>query len=69
MEKYSEQAATLVEAIKRFNGDEEALFNFECCLSNHFEAWLRKFANTPDGMAYELRWFSRMFDTSEEVQI
>lgn len=62
MEKYSEQAATLVEAIRRFNGDEEALFNFECYLSMHFETWLQKFANSPEGIAYEFRCFSKMFD-------
>lgn len=62
MGKYEEQAVIMVEAIERFGKDPEALANFESYLSHNFNTWLEKFASTPEGMAYEFRCFSRMFD-------
>lgn len=64
-EKYEEEARSITEAIKALAKDETALENFECYLSQHFEIWLSKFANTPSGMASELNSFAHINDHEE----
>ena len=63
--KYKNEARIVAEAIKALAKNEAALDNFEYYLSQHFEAWLSKFANTPSGMASELNDFAHVFDEEE----
>lgn len=57
---YEEEARAICEAIRQFNESPEALDNFESYLSYHFVAWLKKWADTPAGMAKEFENFSQM---------
>jgi hypothetical protein len=57
---YSEQAKIFIKAIKTIAQNENNLENFESYLSQHFGAWLKKFANTPEGVAYEVKQFAEM---------
>lgn len=56
--KYSMEAKTLCEAIKKLAANPDGLENLECYLSYSFAEWLEKYANTPDGIAHELEHFS-----------
>ena len=38
----------------------ENLDNLECYLSHHFEAWMKKYANTPEGLTAEMVEFANM---------
>lgn len=58
MKSYEHEAATFAEAIKALASNKEALDNLESFLSQHFAKWLEFFANTPEGMAEELKQFS-----------
>lgn len=60
MEKYEQEAATICAAIKELAEHEEALENFKGYLSIHFDAWLKKYANTPAGIADEFEQFSEI---------
>lgn len=60
MEKYEQEAATICAAIKELAEHEEALENFESYLSAHFDAWMKKYANTPAGIADEFYQFSKI---------
>ena len=55
-----ECAAILVNAIREMAAKPENLDNFECYLSCHFDTWMRKWANTPSGLAEELKHFAEM---------
>ena len=55
--KYAEM---FINAIKEIATKPDNLDNFECYLSNHFDYWLEKFANTPVGLASELKQFAEM---------
>ena len=57
---YKKEAKTFIEAVKTIAQNENNLENFESYLSHHFGEWLKKFANTPEGIAYELKFFSEM---------
>ena len=57
---YSEQARTVVEAIRTFAEHPGRLDNFESYLANCFGPWVKKFANNPDGIAAELKYFSEI---------
>lgn len=63
--KYENEARIVAGAIKALAKDEFALDNFEYYLSQHFEAWIAKFANTPCGMAAELNSFAHINDHEE----
>ena len=65
MKNYKNEAHIVAKAIKALAKDETALDNFEYYLSQHFEAWLTKFANTPCGMASELNSFAHIYDIEE----
>jgi hypothetical protein len=54
------EAAAVANAIKEIASKPQNLENLESYLSMHFTAWLEKFANTPDGMAAELKAFAEM---------
>ena len=46
--------------IKTFAEHPERLENFESYLDNHFSVWFEKYANTPEGLIYEMQTFSEM---------
>ena len=58
--KHEKAAAQFCEAIRALASKPENLENLECYLSYHFAAWLEKYANTPEGMAAEMREFANM---------
>lgn len=58
--KHEAAAAQFCEAIRTIASKPENLDNLECYLSHHFAAWLEKFANTPEGIASEMREFANM---------
>lgn len=57
---YSEPAQMVVEAIRTFAEHPERLDNFESYLRNCFGPWVKKFANNPNGIAAELKYFSEI---------
>ena len=61
---FDKEAHMFCEAIKKLAADEYALDNLENYLGRHFPEWLAKFANTPAGIAEELKEFSKI--TKEE---
>ena len=60
MGKYEQEAATICAAIKELAEHEETLRNFELYLSIHFDAWMKKYADTPAGIADEFYQFSKI---------
>lgn len=58
--KFEAEARTIAEAIRRFNERPEALENFESYIGYHFDVWMKKWANTPEGIAHEFEYFSMM---------
>ncbi len=61
MERKHEQAAqTFRKAIETIASKPDNLDNLESYLSMHFAEWLKKWANTPEGLAVELREFAKM---------
>ena len=60
MRQYEEQAKAMADAIREFNNNPEALDNFEDYLAHHFDEWVKKYASTPVGMAYEFKMFADM---------
>lgn len=58
--KYENEAKVFAEAIRAFAKNEDALDNFECYLSSHFDTWLQKFADTPEGISEELNSFAHI---------
>lgn len=55
-----EAATVFIAAIKKIASEPEALNNFELYLSHHFSEWLKKFANTPENIAAELKHFAEI---------
>lgn len=61
MEHNHEQtAAQFCEAIKTIASKPENLANLSLYLSTHFDAWLKRWANTPETITAELRAFAEM---------
>ena len=61
MRKYEKQAAAdFVEAIKLIADKPDNLDNLESYLSRHFSEWVSKWANTPEGLAAEMKEFAEM---------
>ena len=56
-EKNAEKVA---EAIKKLVENPAALDNFKSYLGQHFNTWLEKYANTPEGLAAELESFANI---------
>ena len=56
----SECAKVFIEAIKTIAGKPENIDNLEYYLRNHFDEWLKKYADTPEGLAYEMKDFAEM---------
>ena len=59
-ERNEQASKTLVEAIKMFAKNEEALENFGWYLEHHFDVWLKDYAHYPSGMASEFKHFAEM---------
>lgn len=57
---YTEQAKLFCEAIKVIASKPGNLEILELYLSRHFEAWLEKWADTPDKISSEMRLFAGM---------
>ena len=57
VEKVAEQ---FVNAIKNIAKTPENLDKLECYSSHHFEAWVKKDANTPEGLTAEMVEFANM---------
>ena len=53
-------AAVFVEAIKTISTKPANLDNLESYLSYHFPEWLKRWANTPENIAAEMRNFAKM---------
>lgn len=58
--KYEELAHEFCAAIKKLGENERNLENLECYLSYHFDAWMKKWANTPAGLTWELEQFAKI---------
>lgn len=58
---FETEAEIMKNAILAFAEDREALENFECYLSYHFDVWIKKYACTPCDMCQEFNHFSHMF--------
>lgn len=54
----TECAKVFIEAIKTIADKPENLDNLESYLECHFNEWLEKFANNPEGLAYEMKSFA-----------
>lgn len=55
-----ENAKRLADAIRKFAENPENIDNFEGYLSNHFDAWMKKFAYDPYSLANEFQTFANM---------
>ena len=53
-------AEEFCKAIKEMARKQDNLDNFECYLSHHFDVWMEKFANTPEGLVSEMKSFAEM---------
>ena len=56
----TECAKVFIEAIKTIAEKSENIDNLECYLRNPFDEWLKKYADTPEGLAYEMNSFAEM---------
>ena len=59
-ERASKAAADFVAAIKLIAAKPDNLDNLESYLSCHFEKWLEIWANSPEGLAAEMKEFAEM---------
>ena len=59
---YEHEAKEFCKAIRTLAEDTEALENFEFYLALHFDAWLEKWANTPENITAELMNFATMYN-------
>lgn len=55
-----ECAKVFVEAIKTMASKPNNLDNFESYLAQHFDTWMKTWANSPEGLAYEVENFANM---------
>ena len=60
MKKYTSEAAQFCNAIRELANKPENLQNLESYLEWHFDKWMEKYANTPDGIAWEMSNFAQM---------
>lgn len=56
----NECAEILINAIKTIANKSANLDNLESYLSNHFDKWIKQYANTPEGLANEMKAFAEM---------
>ena len=55
-----EYAKVFADAIRTLAEKPDNIQNLEWYLERHFDVWMEKFANTPSGLAYELKHFAEM---------
>ena len=55
-----ECAKVFVEAIKEMASKPKNLQNFEWYLEKHFDVWMEKWANSPEGLTSEVKLFAEM---------
>ena len=60
MRKCEEQATQFCEAIRALANKPENLNNLESYLTYNFDKWLTTWANTPEGLAEEMKEFAEM---------
>ena len=60
MRKYEKQSAEFCEAIRALANKPENLNNLESYLTYNFDKWLITWANTPEGLAEEMKEFAEM---------
>ena len=53
-------AHEFIEAIKTISKKPENLDNFECYLSHHFDAWMKKYAYDPECLTAEIKQFAEI---------
>lgn len=53
-------AKAFCDAIRTMAAKPETIDNMESYLSNHFEVWLDRYANTPENLTYEFEGFAKM---------
>lgn len=58
--QFKQEAKDFCEAIKSLANDETRLDNLQSYLSQHFRAWLEKWARTPEGIAFEMKSFAKI---------
>ena len=61
-----ENAKRFCAAIRILANDPDAIQNLENYLSNHFDIWLKKYANTPENITSELWHFSNIFKEGKQ---
>lgn len=59
-ERVAQAAADFIEAIKLIATKPDNLNNLESYLSQHFPEWVKKWANSPEDLAAEMKEFARM---------
>ena len=55
-----ECAKIFIEEIKTMTSKPDNLDNFESYLSHHFDVWMKKFANSTEGLTSEVKHFAEM---------
>ena len=58
--KYYKEALDFCNAIRIFAENPDNLDNFECYIAHHFPVWLKRWANSPEGLANEFNLFANM---------
>ena len=66
--KNEELAKEFIKAIKTLAENEDNLQNFEDYLTQHFDIWFQKFANTPESLTAELKMFANMEDQGANME-
>ena len=55
-----ECAKVFIEAIKEMVSKPNNLDNFEFYLAQHFDVWMEKWANSPEGLTSEVKHFAEI---------
>lgn len=58
--KFEQLAHEFAEAIRMFAEKPDSIDNFESYLSYHFDVWMEKYANYPEGLVSEMKQFAEM---------
>ena len=57
-EEIEEYSSMFISAVKTMAEKPDNLENFKSYLDSHFSEWLQKYANTPEGIATEMKNFA-----------
>ena len=58
--KFEQLAHEFAEAIRMFAEKPDNIDNFERYLSYHFDVWMEKYANCPENLTDEFKYFAEM---------